>query len=451
MNNNQENKFSHSPNITPQNGSYNVGSTPQQSGLTPVLQSIQDGSFISSERNKVNDLINTINQTTNEGILSATEARKRLDEVANTQYNYDKRIADRNIDSARTAFAQSQQMGTSVAQAKVMQENINSTIATLNKQHEEALARNAVQEAQQIANLKLQNVKLLTDVNARLANEVLNVGQVELQIRKQYQSEQAFEFQKQAKLGELASRYGVPVNPGDTILDVINRVAPFAGEEEKNKLDAQRKEIEKADTYVKKILADMANDKARTNAYVTNMRASTAKLRSDKKGIELNMDYVKTAIDNDPKMAQLFAQMALTGKVANSDKLFGVLTNYEKAGLKSQAYQDMFNYIQDGDMDTQDIINTMLEKHPTLTPIEAYEVYSKAEQEYNKIQENSFVNKFGNFVADYTYSPENYIENPYLRSATEATLMSINPMFGAVKVGGEISKKIADSEINNSK
>ena len=393
------------------NTTNNTNATQNQTALSQIV----DGSLITSERNKVNNLIQDIKNTTQAGIESANKTREAMDTIARNNYNSQKSYLDTQSNINRTAFAQSQRFGTSTAQAKLMTDQITKTLSELDKNYQNALATNATEQMKQIAQLKMEQLDLLNKTNQQLFNNTLGVGQMEMQYKKQQAVEKAQEFQRKSTLGNIALKYGIELNDGDTLESVIQRAKPFASQEEQKKLDLLDSQIQKEKQYINKLKSDIALNNQKSASLKTKIKLDADKLaKLNQLGI-LSDEDLTSLILKDPS------------KIENAGELMDKVASNKRETYKLLAKEDVAKFYEDGE-DIQDIKETIESQYPFFTPEEIDAMILNVKTEIDSRPDDSMWN---DIVGGVKFIGENFSSG------------------GSSKVDNKIKENISNNSVSN--
>ena len=221
---------------------------------------------------------------------------------------------------ARTiTTAQEAQRGfaTNTAMMRQLREETERTVKDLEQRKQELLLAGEAASAEKISNIQIQELQFEQTQKQQIFQNLLALGSFGIQQQAGQRAEKAFGLQErgmdfaetQAK-SKIALEYGVAVEPGDTLTDIINRVKPFASAKRQKEMD----------------LAD---------AQLANLRAQTQKALSDVKADDIDINQLAAAGLLNPSILATIKNPNVAAKVTNK------IAELQKTDLKSTILKDI--------------------------------------------------------------------------------------------------------------
>lgn len=259
---------------------------------------------VSSSNTKIDDLLSQAAQQLKSGAQSNSDA-------VSSQYN---RLEDyqKQQNSQDMTHAQDAQHGFGVNTALIdhLTETGDRAIKDLEQRKQELILQGNSTAAAKIADLQVQQAQFTQQSTQQAFTNMLGMANFGLSaynssVQQQQQQQQidlqnkTFSYNQQKDISTLAAQYGVSVSPGDSLNDVMAKIAPYASQEEKLKLN--------------KMQLDNAE-----------IQANISKLRAD----------AKTFNPNDPKQMNAAMYMLKVYGVNSMDSL--IKSNPANAGLVAQ-------------------------------------------------------------------------------------------------------------------
>lgn len=199
----------------------------------------------------------SIEDTIQNAINGVNSANKSSDAAITSE-------ADRNIGyqndqnkTSETAFFEDRQgyATPTVAFANLREYNAKA-IKDLDQRKNEAIMQGDATAAGKIADLQLQKLTFEQNAAQQTFSRLLQTGQFALSAQQNQDAEKAQTFQENQATAAIALQYGLKVDPGDSLQDVVNKAMPLASQEEKLKLQQVQSQIAANNATTAKALAD---------------------------------------------------------------------------------------------------------------------------------------------------------------------------------------------------
>jgi hypothetical protein len=210
--------------------------------MTQIKQELEaQKGIISSSEADVNKLIADSISTIKEGAASSAKAiETQFGRLAGYQ-------ADENTRAMTAATEAQRGFATNMALLGQIKEQGERSLNDLEQRKQELILSGNAAAAQTVSGLQLKQAEMMLQNRQQVFSNLISMAGVGLQagslnLQKQQiaQSQYQFEVGQQNKIGDLALKYGIKINPGDTMESVINRAYPIASEMAKAELDDMR-------------------------------------------------------------------------------------------------------------------------------------------------------------------------------------------------------------------
>lgn len=205
---------------------------------------------ISSKNSKIEDSINDAIK----GVKSSAESGAAAVE---TKYNRLQGYAVDEGERAETNFLEQRSgFATPVVAFRNLQEYNKKAINDLEQRKQELILEGNSAAAGQIAGLQLKKLEFEDKAAQQTFSNLLQMGSLAVTMNAQKQQADQFErtasFAENQAMSAIALKYGVAVQPGDTIDTITARAAPFASEVQKTELLRTKTEIAKLNAEIAK-------------------------------------------------------------------------------------------------------------------------------------------------------------------------------------------------------
>lgn len=134
---------------------------------------------------------------------------------------------------------------------KVLTDSTDKSLKDMAMRKEELVLANNVAAANKITDLEIQAVEYREKARQQVFNNILSLGNFAETVKSGQREEKAQSFREKQTMAEIGLKYGVSINPGDTIETVVTRAMPTASAQAKA-------ELAKTLAETRKINADIA-------------------------------------------------------------------------------------------------------------------------------------------------------------------------------------------------
>lgn len=308
----------------PTNSSPNSSSSGASTGNTDFINQLQQkllgqSDIISSENtnleNKINDAIKNI-QTGQQASAQAITS------------SYDRQIADaaKQGQNQITSFNESTRgYATNTAALRQLTEDTSKQLKDLEQRKQELILQGQAAAAGQVSQLQIQAIQFHQQAQQQVFANLLQMGNFAQQQQQNSLAQRSQDFQEQSAKATIALQYGINVNPGDTLQDVINRAKPMA---------SQKQQLELA-----KLQSDILKNKAEAAKAYNDAAAGGTSSSSDVDILSrgaLNSNGASLALIKNPDTyAKVVTRMAAMQK----EDVASAVSGYKSEGLNKVAAQ----------------------------------------------------------------------------------------------------------------
>lgn len=241
------------------------GGTSGGSGTTATQGDINSDPFIASLRTAlssasgaISSADSNIESTVNDAVAGLKTAQTNRDTAITGQYQQSLDYQGQQNANSENAFtANGRGYGTNVAAFKQLQDYNKKSIADLTQQRDNALMTNDSQYASQVSTLMMNKLQFEQTAAQQTFTNLLGLGNFALSARSQQQSEQTQAFNEKTAISQVALKYGLTVQPGDTIDSITSKAMPMASAEEKLQLASLQSQINANNAATSKALNDI--------------------------------------------------------------------------------------------------------------------------------------------------------------------------------------------------
>lgn len=193
------------------------------------------------------------------GVKTAAEAtRKATESSFNREIGYQQEKGA----SSESTFLESQRgFATNTAAFRSLVDYNQKSIRDLEQRKQELLMQGDATAASTIAGLQLEKLKFENEAAQKTFTNLLSLGTFSIQQKQEERARRSQDFTESQAISNIALKYGITVEPGDTIDSITKKAAPFASAEEKLAMDVQRAQINASNASAAKAFADMAANK----------------------------------------------------------------------------------------------------------------------------------------------------------------------------------------------
>lgn len=215
----------------------------------------------------------------------------------------------------------------------------------LEQRKQELILQNDSAAASKIADLQFKALDFQQQANQQVFTNLLGMGNFGLQQKQGELAQQAQSFQETSAMSEVALKYGLQIQPGDTLSSITTKAMPFASEEQKLQLAKTRADINNANAQAAKYMADAKSVKGGLDPLTASVLANNY-AKSDPAMQAYILQSIKTTTDmaafqgalgqaNDAKAKDIDASIPNLATLSDSQ-----ITNALTAGNTIYSAQD---------------------------------------------------------------------------------------------------------------
>lgn len=237
--------------------------TPTGTGTTGTTQSSTDSALMDQIQQRLlsqSDVISSqstgLESKINSIIGGIQTGEQSSEQATNLNYNQQEQQAQQAGTQALTSAQEAQRgYATNYAALQRIQDTTTKNISNLETQKQQLILQGQSQAAQTISNLQVQSLQYQQQAQQQVFTNLLNLASFGQQQQQIQQSQQAQTFTEQQAITSTALKYGLQVQPGDTLASITSRAAPLATQEEQNALKLQQAQINEANANAQQSLA----------------------------------------------------------------------------------------------------------------------------------------------------------------------------------------------------
>ncbi len=208
----------------------------------PFLAALQgsllsQSSMISSDnsqiQNKISEAIGGVNQSNTSSNAATTLAYDRQEQ----------QVKESGQATLTGALESQRGFATNTALIQHIQDTTDKNVKDLEMRKQELILQGNAAAAGKISDLQLQALQFQQKAQQDAFGNLLSLGGFMLQSAASNRAEAAQTFTEKNAISDIALRYGLTVQPGDTIDSITTRAQPFASEAQKLELDKTRAAI----------------------------------------------------------------------------------------------------------------------------------------------------------------------------------------------------------------
>lgn len=222
-----------------------TGSSQQntQSDFMTQLQNtlLQQSGIVSSQNSALEQKM----QDAISGVKSANDSQTQ---ALNLSYGAQEQQAQQQGQNQVTSFQEAQRgFATNNAALKQLNDATTKQVNDLETQKQSLILQGNAQAAQQISALQVQAIQFQQQAQQQTFANLLSIGNyaqgVQTAQNQSAQFQQTLDFNNQQAISNVALKYGLTVNPGDTLQSITTRAMPLASQEEKLQLSQIQSQI----------------------------------------------------------------------------------------------------------------------------------------------------------------------------------------------------------------
>lgn len=229
-----------------------TSTTPATSTQDDFLSELQKRLLSSS------DMVSSAPTEIESAITKAMETTKAGAEAgkAKIQSEYERIAGESRLAGQRKlSAAQEAQRGfaTNTAQLQQIEEATNKDLKDLEMRKNELILSGDATAAARISDLQLKSLEFKQEAKQKIFSNLLNLGQFSIQAKAEERASQQFkdnlkfqkdtmDFNRQSKMAELATTWGVTIDPGETLETLTAKIKPMASKKQQAELDKLAKD-----------------------------------------------------------------------------------------------------------------------------------------------------------------------------------------------------------------
>lgn len=254
---------------------------------TPAPQSnlqtsgVSSDAFLSAVQGKLLDqsgIISSSNsnlQSQLQAAISGVQTAADKTDQATTS-SYDRQIADAQqtgADSIVNGRAAGSGGVLNITALRALTETTDKSLKDLEQRKQELILQNDSAAASKVADLQFQSLKFQQDAQQQTFANLLGMANYGQQAQQNQLAQKAQTFQEQQALSSVALKYGLTVQPGDTLASVTTRAMPLASKEEALGLAKMQADINSANAQAAKYMSDVNSAKSGLDALSASVLA----------------------------------------------------------------------------------------------------------------------------------------------------------------------------------
>lgn len=248
-----------------------TGDAGSSDGFGALLSQLQ--SMATTQSEAINSSPTNIESKINSAIASTKEGTAAETSRIESEFGREAGYARDKAQSEFTNFAESRSgFGTQMTAFRELVKTTDKYMADLEQRKQELILQNNSAGAAKIADLELKSLEYQEKAKQQVFNNLLSLSSFGLSAaqfdenKRQFGVTQGFAekqlaSQERQKASEIAIQYGVQMQEGDTIEDVITRAMPYASEKRQLELQSLRADIASKQAATANALAGNADEK----------------------------------------------------------------------------------------------------------------------------------------------------------------------------------------------
>ncbi len=238
------------------------GTQSLQSGVDPnlLLSTVQDYLL------KTSDMVSSGKTGIQEAIDKAISGQEKAGAASTarieSQFGREIGFQKEQFGQQRTGALESQRgFATNNAALQALDTRTEKSLRDLEQRKQELILAGESETAGKISEMQFKALEFKQQAEQQAFSNIFNLGQFALNVQAQERATSQFtqtldfqksqqEFTKTAAMAELATKYGEPMLPGDTLESIAKRVAPKASAEHKARIAQLLKDTKKTDSAI---------------------------------------------------------------------------------------------------------------------------------------------------------------------------------------------------------
>lgn len=234
------------------NTNTNSSSSNSSSNLLSSIQSklLEQSGIISSTNSN-------LEQRLNNAISGVRESATKSNQVVESQFG---RELGYQLDKSNTDMINGRAAGAgglmNMAALRELTQTTDKSLKDLEQRKNELILQNDSAAASKIADLQIKALEFQQNANQQVFQNLLGIADFGFKQSANELAKSNQVFQQNQAMSTIALKYGIPLNPGDTIESITTRAMPFASKEEALQLAKLQSEINKNNAEVTKTLRE---------------------------------------------------------------------------------------------------------------------------------------------------------------------------------------------------
>lgn len=218
-----------------------------------ILSALQ--SKVMGDSGMVSSAQSNIDKSISAAISGIEKGKAATSERLESQFGREIAFTEESLKQERESLRERGSFGQATAALQQLDAKNEKTLRDLDQRKKELILLGESEAANQISQLQIQQLQFKQQAEQQAFANMFNVGQLEIQAKaedrldKQFNQtytlqKKQFEFTQRGKIADIATQYGLDINPGETLESIVTRAKPFASAEQKARLDAITKKVE---------------------------------------------------------------------------------------------------------------------------------------------------------------------------------------------------------------
>jgi hypothetical protein len=297
---------------------------------------------IRGELEKSAGIVSSFDTDIEKGISKAIEATQqgakagaaRIESAFTREQNYAANIGTARLTTENEAR---RGMATNTGILKQIYADADKSIKDLEMRKQELIMQGEAEGAARISDLQIKELEFKQSAAQQTYANLMQMANLGLGMRAEDRLTKAQTFQEKQAIGSVALQFGLTLQPGETIDEVISRAAPFASERQKLELAQIRQDINESQQRINKMYQEgKATEGSMTNDDLYTV--ARAELAGDKGVSGIEMDRA-TAVEYLRVKDQ--ARKDMQSELAGKAKEYTNKSDFEKDMLNAQYPNDL--------------------------------------------------------------------------------------------------------------
>lgn len=383
-----------------------VQSSPSSSSSSDFMSAIQ------SKLLQQSGVISSTNSDLQAKLEAAISGVQTSADKANqaTASAYDRQIADASQagqDSMINGRAGGAGGVLNIAALRELTNTTDKNLKDLEQRKQELILQNDSAAASKIADLQFKALEFQQQANQQVFSNLLGLGDFGLKQQTAELAQKSQSFQESQAISTIALKYGLQVQPGDTLASITSKAMPYASAEEKLQLQKAAADINNANAQAAKYMADAKTAKGGLDALTASVLAGNY-VKSDPAMQAYILQGIKTPTD----------MAAFQGALSQANTLKNNSINESIPALATKSINEIQNLLSSSDnsYSQQDVANI-------LAKVKQYQI------------ENPDVIKSGNDSSFFSSSfVKNFLPAVYKTPTTGKTAVRVTNPDGTSKI-----------------